>query len=66
MDDIEIDLELLSQKDEPEAILGRKVRQLRKKEIPFVKVKWRNRKGISIRWETEEKMRNEYPHLFQE
>ncbi|GJT16099.1 putative reverse transcriptase domain-containing protein [Tanacetum coccineum] len=39
LDDIEIDLELTSQED-LEAILGRKIRQLRNKEIPLVKVKW--------------------------
>lgn len=66
LNDIEIDPELLSQKDEPKAILGRKVRQLRNKEVPLVKVQWKHRKGTSIRWEPEEKMRKEQPHLFQE
>ena len=66
LNDIEIDPELLSQNDEPEAILGRKERKLRNKEIPLVKVQWRHRKGTSIRWETEEKMKSEYPHLFHE
>lgn len=65
LDDVEIDPELTS-KEEPETILGRKTRQLRNKEIPLVKVQWRHRKGSSIRWEPEERMRNEYPHLFQE
>ena len=63
LDDVEIDPELTS-KEEPETILGRKTRQLRNKEIPLVKVQWRHRKGSSIRWEPEERMRNEYPHLF--
>nr|GEU38981.1 hypothetical protein [Tanacetum cinerariifolium] len=53
LDDIEIDLELTSQ-EEPKAILGRKTRQLRNKEIPFVKVQWRHCKGCSIRWDLEE------------
>ncbi|GKB24964.1 hypothetical protein Tco_0864365 [Tanacetum coccineum] len=39
LDDIEIDPELNS-KEEPEAILGRKTRQLRNKETPLVKVQW--------------------------
>nr|GEV44860.1 hypothetical protein [Tanacetum cinerariifolium] len=36
---------------------GRKSRQLRNKEISLVKVEWKHRKGTSIRWEPEEKMR---------
>ncbi|GJW89254.1 putative reverse transcriptase domain-containing protein [Tanacetum coccineum] len=65
LDDIEIDPELTSQ-EELKAILGRKTRQLRNKEIPFVKVQWRHCKGSSIRWDLEEMMRGKYPHLFQE
>ncbi|GJY53511.1 putative reverse transcriptase domain-containing protein [Tanacetum coccineum] len=65
LDDVEIDPELISQ-EEPIAILGRKSRQLRNKMIPLVKVQWKHRKGTSIRWEPEEKMRIRYPHLFQE
>ncbi|GJT10556.1 putative reverse transcriptase domain-containing protein [Tanacetum coccineum] len=37
LDDIEVDLEFTSH-EEPEAILGRKTRQLKNKEIPLVKV----------------------------
>ncbi|GJY45853.1 putative reverse transcriptase domain-containing protein [Tanacetum coccineum] len=67
LDDIEIDPELTI-REEPMAILGRKSRQLQKnnKVIPLVKVQWKHRKGTSIRWEPEEKMRIMYPHLFQE
>ncbi|GKD81552.1 putative reverse transcriptase domain-containing protein [Tanacetum coccineum] len=65
LDDVEIDPELTS-REEPITILGRKSRQLRNKIIPLVKVEWKHRKGTSIRWEYEEKMRIRYPHLFQE
>ncbi|GJU19323.1 putative reverse transcriptase domain-containing protein [Tanacetum coccineum] len=65
LDDVEIDPELTS-REEPITILGRKSRQLRNKIIPLVKVEWKHRKGTSIRWEPEEKMRIRYPHLFQE
>ncbi|GKA55734.1 putative reverse transcriptase domain-containing protein [Tanacetum coccineum] len=65
LDDVEINPELTFQ-EEPIAILGRKSRQLRNKEIPLVKVEWNHRKGTSIRWEPEEKMRIRYPQLFQE
>ncbi|GJS99928.1 putative reverse transcriptase domain-containing protein [Tanacetum coccineum] len=47
LDDVEINPELTSQ-EEPVAILGRKSRQLRNKEIPLVKVEWKHRKGTSI------------------
>ncbi|GKA77589.1 putative nucleotidyltransferase, ribonuclease H, partial [Tanacetum coccineum] len=65
LDDIEIDLGLTS-REEPVTILGRKSRQLRNKVILLVKVQWKHRKGTSIKWEPEEKMRIKYPHLFQE
>ncbi|GJR88438.1 hypothetical protein Tco_0212449 [Tanacetum coccineum] len=65
LDDVEIDPELTS-REEPITILGRKSRQLRNKIISLVKVEWKHRKGTSIRWEPEEKMRIRYPHLFQE
>ncbi|GKA41542.1 putative reverse transcriptase domain-containing protein [Tanacetum coccineum] len=63
-DDVEIDPEITT-REEPVAILGRKSRQLRNKEIPLVKVQWKHLKGSRIRWEPEEKMRTRYPHLFQ-
>ncbi|GKC53319.1 hypothetical protein Tco_1076064 [Tanacetum coccineum] len=47
-DDVEIDPEITT-REEPVAILGRKSRQLRNKEIPLVKVQWKHRKGTSIR-----------------
>nr|GEV07953.1 hypothetical protein [Tanacetum cinerariifolium] len=48
LDDVEINPELTSQ-EEPIAILGRKSRQLRNKEIMLVKVEWKHRKVPSIR-----------------
>nr|GEV09765.1 putative reverse transcriptase domain-containing protein [Tanacetum cinerariifolium] len=65
LDEIEINPESTFQ-EEPITILGRKSRQLRNKEISLVKVEWKHRKGTSIRWELEEKMRIRYPCLFQE
>ncbi|GJW94813.1 putative reverse transcriptase domain-containing protein [Tanacetum coccineum] len=65
LDEVEISPELTYQ-EEPVAILGRKSRQLRNKEISLVKVEWKHRKGTSIRWEPEEKMRIRYPQLFRE
>nr|GEW01490.1 putative nucleotidyltransferase, ribonuclease H [Tanacetum cinerariifolium] len=64
-DEVEISLELNFQ-EEQVAILGRKSRQLRNKEISLVKVKWKHQKGKSIICEPKEKMRIRYPQLFQE
>nr|GEU79367.1 hypothetical protein [Tanacetum cinerariifolium] len=50
LDEIEIDLKLTSRK-EPVAILRRKSKKVRNKEISLVKVKWKHHKGTSIRWE---------------
>nr|GFB22470.1 reverse transcriptase [Tanacetum cinerariifolium] len=61
-DDVKIDPEITT-REEPAAILGRNSRQLHNKEISLVKVQWKHRKGISIRWEPEEKMKIRYPHL---
>nr|GEU49537.1 hypothetical protein [Tanacetum cinerariifolium] len=65
LDEVEINPESTFQ-EEPLTILGRKSRQLRNKEILLVKVEWKHRKGTSIRWEPEEKIRIRYPQLFQE
>nr|GEY29043.1 hypothetical protein [Tanacetum cinerariifolium] len=65
LDEVEINPKSTFQ-EEPIAILGRKARQLRNKEIRLVKVEWKHHKGTSIRWELKEKIRIRYPHLFQE
>nr|GEU77560.1 putative nucleotidyltransferase, ribonuclease H [Tanacetum cinerariifolium] len=65
LEDVKINPELTFQ-EQPVAILGRKSRQLRNKEISLVKVEWKHRNGTSIRWEPEEKTRIRHPHLFQE
>nr|GEZ79040.1 putative nucleotidyltransferase, ribonuclease H [Tanacetum cinerariifolium] len=42
------------QPEEPEAILDRQDRVMRKKTIPFVKILWRNHPELEATWETEE------------
>ena len=56
--------ENLSYIEEPVRIIGHKIKQLRNREIPLVKVLWRNHAVEEATWETEEHMRNKYPHLF--
>ena len=61
--DVEVSEEL-SYIEEPECFLDRKVKVLRNKEIPIVKVQWRHHDGIEATWEPEEEMKRKYPRLF--
>ncbi|XP_019058681.1 PREDICTED: uncharacterized protein LOC109116891 [Tarenaya hassleriana] len=51
-------------RDEPLQIVDRKVKKVRTKEVPLVKVVWRSQGVSDMSWESEEEMRNTYPHLF--
>nr|GFB72040.1 putative reverse transcriptase domain-containing protein [Tanacetum cinerariifolium] len=50
-------------KHQPEAILDRQDRVMRKKTIPFIKILWRNHLEREATWETEESIRTSYPHF---
>ncbi|KAJ8755137.1 hypothetical protein K2173_018935 [Erythroxylum novogranatense] len=54
----------LSYVEEPEQIIESRVKQLRNRVIPLVKVLWKNHSSEEATWETEEHMRSQYPHLF--
>ena len=54
----------LSYIEEPVEIIGHKIKQLRNREIPLVKVLWRNHAVEEATWETKEHVRSKYPHLF--
>ena len=61
----EIELqEDLTFKEEPVEVLDRKVKMLRTKVIPMVKVLWKYHDVREATWETEEQMRKQYPQLF--
>ncbi|XP_021992046.1 uncharacterized protein LOC110888851 [Helianthus annuus] len=62
-DDIEVD-NSLNYAVKPIAILDRKVKSLRNKEINQVKVKWEHRKGSGTTWESEEEMQRLCPTIF--
>ncbi|WMV29673.1 hypothetical protein MTR67_023058 [Solanum verrucosum] len=47
------------------AILDRKVRKLRTKDVASVKVLWRRKNIEEATWEVEADIRDKYPHLFQ-
>ncbi|KAJ9546782.1 hypothetical protein OSB04_019325 [Centaurea solstitialis] len=64
IDDIQVD-ERLNYVERPIAVLERKTKTLRNKEIGLVKVQWEHRKGSEWTWEPEAEMRASYPELFQ-
>ena len=55
----------LSFKVRPVQILDRQDRVLHNKVIPMVKVLWRSAQIEEMTWESEQQMRVQYPHLFQ-
>ncbi|KAL0556754.1 hypothetical protein IC582_005270 [Cucumis melo] len=61
---LEID-ENLSYTEQPVEVLAREVKTLRNKEIPLVKVLWRNHRVEGATWEREDDMRSRYPELFE-
>ncbi|XP_027156234.1 uncharacterized protein LOC113757009 [Coffea eugenioides] len=62
-ENIDID-EALTYEEKPENLLDRKVKELRNKQIPLVKVLWRNHGLEEATCEVEEEIREKYPDLF--
>ena len=63
--DSEVEIsENLSYVEVPIRIVDRKIKQLRNREIPMVKVVWKNHGIEEATWETTEKMKRDYPQLF--
>nr|XP_027067838.1 uncharacterized protein LOC113693508 [Coffea arabica] len=60
---IEID-EALTYEEKPVQVLDRKVKELRNKQIPLVKVLWKNHGVEEATWEMEDDMKTKYPELF--
>ncbi|XP_068331403.1 uncharacterized protein [Pyrus communis] len=54
----------LTYDEEPVTILDWKEKVLRNKTVNLVKVLWRNHSVEEATWETEDRMRDLYPHLF--
>lgn len=63
-DDIEVRPDL-TYEEEPVNIVALEVKVLWSKQIPLVKVLWHNHKTNEATWQTEEAMRQQYPHLFE-
>ena len=58
-----LDLDL-SYEERPVQILDKRVKELRNKKIPLVKIIWRNQSIEEATLELEDEMRNKYPELF--
>ncbi|GKC20145.1 putative reverse transcriptase domain-containing protein [Tanacetum coccineum] len=63
LDEVRID-EKLHLIEEPIEIMDREVKQLKKSQIPIVKVRWNSSRGPEYTWEREDQMWKKYPHLF--
>ncbi len=54
----------LTYEEEPIRILAQKVKELRNKKIPLVKVLWRHHNTEEATWESEETMRQQFAQIF--
>ncbi|KAM1185401.1 hypothetical protein ACFX2G_015016 [Malus domestica] len=54
----------LTYNEKPVTILDWKDKELRNKTVRLVKLLWRNHSVEEVTWETEDRMRETYPHLF--
>jgi len=62
---LEVKADGLTYEEQPIKIVDQKIKQLRKKAIPLVKVMWTHHGASEATWETEDEMRHYYPHLFE-
>ena len=63
LEDIQVDGSL-NYAEKPIAILDRKIKIPRNKEVPLVQVQWQHRKGSKLTWEPESEMREQHLKLF--
>ena len=56
----------LTYEEQPVRIVDKKVQELRRRTIQYVKVQWNNHSEREATWELEEEMREKYPYLFEE
>nr|GEZ54560.1 putative reverse transcriptase domain-containing protein [Tanacetum cinerariifolium] len=50
--------------EEPIEIMERDVKNLKRRRIPLVKVRWNSKQGAEYTWEREDQFKTKYPHLF--
>ena len=63
MKELQID-DKLNFVEEPVEITDREFKQLKRRRIPIVKVRWNSKRGPEYTWEREDEIRTKYPHLF--
>ena len=61
--DLEVQ-ENLAYEERPVQIFDRKVKQLRNKEVPLLKIQWNKRGQEETTWELEDAIKTKYPELF--
>nr|GEZ43327.1 hypothetical protein [Tanacetum cinerariifolium] len=49
---------------EPVKIIERKIKRLKRSQIPLVKVCWNSRRGLEFTWERKDSFKKKCPHLF--
>ncbi|XP_022852065.1 uncharacterized protein LOC111373722, partial [Olea europaea var. sylvestris] len=54
----------MTYEEKPVSILDRRIQRLRTKEIPLVRVQWRNHNVEESTWEREDEIKIKYPELF--
>ncbi|GJX39168.1 hypothetical protein Tco_0252471 [Tanacetum coccineum] len=50
--------------EEPDEIMKREIKRLKRSWIPLVKVRWNSRRGPKFTWEREDSFKQKYPQLF--
>nr|GFA81299.1 reverse transcriptase domain-containing protein [Tanacetum cinerariifolium] len=63
LDEVNVD-DKLRFVEEPIEIWDRRVKKLKRRWMPIVKVRWNSRRGPEFTWEQEDEMKHKYPHLF--
>ena len=61
--EVELKDELIYE-ERPVQILDRRIKELRNKKVPLVKILWRNHNVEEVTWEVEQDMKERYPDLF--
>ncbi|GKB62513.1 hypothetical protein Tco_0918699 [Tanacetum coccineum] len=50
--------------EEPEEVMDREIKQLKRSRIPIIKVRWNSKRGPEFTWEREDQFKQKHPHLF--
>ncbi|GKC82444.1 hypothetical protein Tco_1138161 [Tanacetum coccineum] len=50
--------------EEPVEVVDREVKQLKRRRIPIIKVRWNSKRGLEFTWEREDQLKQKHPQLF--